>query len=170
MRSDPVKQNGLTVLILTSAAACGALAVGAAGASASAVTPPTGHFRNAQPVLGPGNTGPEATFIHVSCAPSGDCAEGGTMASDGLVHAFAAFEQHDGTWGTATPVLLPDPAFTTSALHEVSRGAPGNCVFAGDFDAGNSFNGGISGSTRSRRTERGFSRSRYLAKACAARR
>jgi hypothetical protein len=129
--TDLVIRNGLAVLILSTATLGGGTPIA-----------PTGHFGNAQAMLGPGNTGIQATFIHVSCAPSGDCAEGGTMATDGLVHAFGAFEQHDGTWGTAKPVLLPDPAFATSALHELSCGAPGNCVFVGDFDAGNSFNGG----------------------------
>jgi Bacterial Ig-like domain (group 3) len=127
--------------MLTTVATCGALAAGAADASASPVVPPTGHFGNAGPVLGPGNAGLDATIIKVSCPPSGGCAEGGTMGANGVVRAFAAFEQPDRTWGTATPVLLPDPAFTSSALHEVSCGAPGNCVVAGDFDA-NSFNGG----------------------------
>ncbi len=143
----------LAALIASAVAGFGGVAAVSAGpagsagsmsASASVVTAlPTGHFRNAQPVLGPGQAGVHATFIHVSCPHNGGCAEGGTMASDAAgLQAFAAFEQHDGSWGTEAPVLLPDPAFTTSVLHEVSCGAPGNCVFVGDFDAANSFNFG----------------------------
>jgi len=120
------------VLLLTAAAACGALAAGPAMA-ATGNAAPAGHRGNAQKLAGLGKLNVnDAQVTAVSCATPGNCAAGGNYQDAAKQdHAFVAGEK-GGRWGKAIKVAVPGSA-VTSQIDSVSCASPANCEAAGSF-------------------------------------
>jgi hypothetical protein len=119
------------VLLLATAAACGALAGGPA--MAAGAPSPAGHWGNAQKLAGLGKLNDhDAQVTAVSCATPGNCAAGGNYEDTAKqTHAFVASET-SGRWGKAIQVAVPG-SVVTSQIDSVSCGSPANCEAAGSF-------------------------------------
>src|SRR6516164_4016414 len=127
-----MKQHA-AVLLLTAAAACGALAAGPAMAASGSAPSPAGHWGNAQKLAGLGKLNAnDAQVTAVSCAAPGNCAAGGNYEDAAKQdHAFVAGEK-GGRWGKAIQVAMPGSA-VTSQIDSVSCGSPASCEAAGSF-------------------------------------
>jgi hypothetical protein len=118
-----------------SLALVGAMSAVAAYPAAAAVTSPVlGHWAPAAPVPGlSALTSTSSTVSAVSCAPSADCAIGGTYDDKlGNPQAWVA-SGHAGTWANA--IALPGSITTNgghSEIHAVSCATGNYCVAVGE--------------------------------------
>jgi hypothetical protein len=96
-----------------------------------------GSWRKAKLVPGTAtlNAGGRGEINSVSCASPGNCAAGGSY-TDGAAHTQAfVVSEHDGVWGTATPVPGLSSLNTGDAsITSLSCAPAGNCAAVGNFD------------------------------------
>ena len=97
-----------------------------------------GHWRVATAISAPANAAsvPSVTPYWISCASAGNCAVVGSyLDGSGNTDAFALNEVN-GTWRSATQVILPSDAATqgqNALLRSVACSAPGTCSAVGTY-------------------------------------
>lgn len=130
-----IRKTAVAAVAGASLALAGAATVVSAYPAAAAGAPPVlGHWTQAAPVPGlSALTAASSTVSAMSCAPSGDCALGGTY-QDALRNPQAwVASGHDGTWANATALIGAGTADGGhSAINGISCATGNYCVAVGE--------------------------------------